>query len=138
MWDLSKELLVYAKLAHPTLLAIWFYVADFVTGRRSKFSPDTDIPDLSGKVVLLTGGNGGIGKESLLQLAKHSPSRIFLAARDGKKAQHAISNIKQEKSDVEISFVQLDLTSFDSILKAAKEIREQCSRLDILILNAGS
>lgn len=138
MWALLKELLVYSKLAHPTLVAILSYLAAFAISRRSQFTPSTDISDLSGKVVLVTGANGGIGKETVLQLAKHGPSRIFLASRNEEKAQSAIADVKKDVADVEITFVPLDLTSFESIVKAAKQVQEQCSRLDLLILNAGS
>ncbi|KAB8077267.1 hypothetical protein BDV29DRAFT_153821 [Aspergillus leporis] len=102
------------------------------------FNPDQDIPDLSGKVVLVTGGNAGLGKESILQLAKHKPDKVFLAARSETKAQKAISSIKAELDhQVEIIWLRLDLMSLKSIQQAARAFHVQSSRLDILILNAG-
>ena len=137
MWALLRELLVYARLAHPTLLAVLSYLASFVTSRRSKFNPDADIPRQTGRIILVTGANGGIGKETVLQLAKHQPSRIFLAARNHDKACSAIADIQNDVSDVDLTFIPLDLTSFDSIDQAAKQVQQACSRLDLLILNAG-
>ncbi|CRK20434.1 putative oxidoreductase like protein [Verticillium longisporum] len=102
------------------------------------FNPDKDIPDLSGRVILVTGGNIGIGKETVLQLSKHKPAHIYLAARTESKAQAAIEEIRKiVPNAAPISFLPLDLTSFDSIKKAAAEFLSKSDRLDILINNAG-
>ncbi|KAA8641785.1 hypothetical protein EYZ11_007020 [Aspergillus tanneri] len=102
------------------------------------FNPDRDIPDLSGKVVLVTGGNAGLGKESILQLAKHNPQKIFLAARTETKAEKAIGSLKAALSNkVDITWLPLDLMSIKSIQRASELFCEQSARLDILILNAG-
>ncbi|KIW09601.1 uncharacterized protein PV09_00470 [Verruconis gallopava] len=137
MWDLLKELLVYSALVPPALLASFSYLSDLLTGRGRVFSPDADICDLSGKIILVTGGNGGIGKETVLRLAKHDPGKVYLASRDASKARKAISDIKKFVPTAEISHLQLDLMSFDSIVEAARRIVQECSRLDIVILNAG-
>ena len=83
-------------------------------------------------------GNAGLGKETVLQLAKNRPSKIFLAARSEQKAKDAIASIKPHvPDDVDITWLPLDLTSPDSIRDAAKSFHAQSSRLDRLILNAG-
>lgn len=137
MWTTLRELIVYTRLAYPTLLAVYQYLSGFLVGPNVRYQPDIEIPDLSGRIILITGANGGIGEETALQLFKHNPSRIYLAARNREKAQHAISNIEKSSPGTKISFVRLDLTSFESILDAAKKVRQECSRLDVLILNAG-
>ncbi|KAJ5306485.1 hypothetical protein N7508_005500 [Penicillium antarcticum] len=102
------------------------------------FTPETDIPDLSGKVILVTGGNAGLGKETILQLIKHNPKKIFLGARSESKAQDAIRFLKSSvANDVEISWLPLDLMSGTSIENAAEKVNAESSRLDILVLNAG-
>ncbi|KAH7376656.1 retinol dehydrogenase [Plectosphaerella cucumerina] len=102
------------------------------------FNPDSDIPDLSGKVVLVTGGNIGLGKETVLQLSKHNPAHIFLAARTESKATEAIKEIQAAVPNAaKITFLQLDLMSFDSIKKAAASFLSQSSQLHLLINNAG-
>jgi hypothetical protein len=137
VWDLIRELVVYSAIVPPTLLAIFSYLLAVLTGRQKRFKPDNDISDLSGKVVLVTGANTGIGKETVLQLAKHGPAKIFLAARNETKALSAIADIKKATPKADITFIQLDLTTFSSIADAAQKVLESCNRLDILILNAG-
>ena len=101
------------------------------------FDPEKDIPSLAGKVVLITGGNAGLGKETVLQLAKHGPKEIFLAARTPSKAEAAIAEVKKAVPNSRVSFLQLDLTSFAAVKKAADEFKSRSNRLDILINNAG-
>ncbi|KAG8422619.1 mdj1 protein precursor [Metarhizium acridum] len=45
------------------------------------FEPDKDIPSLDGKVILITGGNNGLGKQAVCEYVKHNPKQIWLAAR---------------------------------------------------------
>jgi NAD(P)-dependent dehydrogenase (short-subunit alcohol dehydrogenase family) len=101
------------------------------------FSPDKDIPDLSGKVILVTGGNTGLGKETILQLAKHSPQQLIMSARNKSKATEAIEDIKKTVPNANITFLETDVASFSSVKKAAEALNEQTNRLDILINNAG-
>ncbi|KAL6408680.1 putative short-chain dehydrogenase reductase protein [Ilyonectria robusta] len=101
------------------------------------FTPANDIPSLSGKVILVTGSNTGLGKQSIIDLARHNPSQIWLAARSLEKAQGAITDIKAQVPTAPIHPLQLDLASLDSIKAAAKTFLNSATRLDILMLNAG-
>ncbi|KAJ6133934.1 oxidoreductase [Penicillium sp. IBT 18751x] len=108
---------------------------DWLFGKS--FDPEKDIPSLDGKVILVTGGNAGLGKETILQLAKHHPKEIFLAARTQLKAEDAIQEIKKAVPKSNISYIKLDLTSFTSVKEAAEDFKSRSDRLDILINNAG-
>ncbi|KAH6880022.1 short chain dehydrogenase, partial [Thelonectria olida] len=102
------------------------------------FNPDQDMPDLSGKVVLVTGGNAGLGFETIRQLSKHNPALIYLAARSQAKGEEAIKKLNELNPKAPpIKFLSLDLASFDSIKAAARTFRHASDRLDILINNAG-
>lgn len=82
-------------------------------------------------------GNTGLGKESVLELAKHNPKEIFLAARTQSKAEAAIEDIKKEVPNAAVTYLHLDLTDFASIETAAKTFQSKSDRLDILLNNAG-
>ncbi|KAJ4358091.1 uncharacterized protein N0V89_002670 [Didymosphaeria variabile] len=104
------------------------------------FDPTRDIPPLSGKVILVTGGNIGLGKQCILEYARHDPACIYLAARSAGKAQAAINEIKQQlgaSSSTPIKFLELELSSLDSVKNATEKLLEQEFRLDILMMNAG-
>jgi NAD(P)-dependent dehydrogenase (short-subunit alcohol dehydrogenase family) len=104
---------------------------------HSPFNPSKDIPDLSGKVIIVTGGNNGLGKESILQLSSHSPSKIYLCARSPSKAHLAITSIRSTVPHANIHFLELDLASLASVKTAAETFLAENTRLDILINNAG-
>jgi NAD(P)-dependent dehydrogenase (short-subunit alcohol dehydrogenase family) len=82
-------------------------------------------------------GNTGLGKQSILELVKHNPKHIYLAARTPSKAEAAIADIKAATPDSRVSYLQLDLMSFDSIKTAAEKFNKEEERLDILMNNAG-
>jgi NAD(P)-dependent dehydrogenase (short-subunit alcohol dehydrogenase family) len=82
-------------------------------------------------------GNTGLGKQSILELVKHHPKHIYLAARTPSKAEAAIADIKAATPDARVSFLQLDLMSFESIKKAADTFNAESDRLDVLMNNAG-
>ena len=82
--------------------------------------------------------NNGLGKETVLHLAKHQPRKIFLAARNEQNAKNATEAIQGQLSEkVDIEYLPLDLTSLRSVKDAAGRFESRSDRLDILVLNAG-
>lgn len=83
-------------------------------------------------------GNIGLGRETVRQVAKHNPALIYLAARTKSKAEATIEELKAENANAApITFLELDLASFESIKKAAATVNSSSERLDLLINNAG-
>ncbi|CAH0044395.1 unnamed protein product [Clonostachys solani] len=96
-------------------------------------------PDLSGKVIIVTGGSSGLGKESALQLAKYSPRTIYITARTAARGNAAIDEILREVPSAHgiLKFLELDLGSLESVRRAADTFLAQADRLDVLMNNAG-
>ncbi|KAF2113614.1 dehydrogenase with different specificitie [Lophiotrema nucula] len=101
------------------------------------YDPSTSIPSLSGKTFLITGGTAGVGRESVLQLAQHNPSRILFTGRNATAAQALIADVKAKNPDVDVQFIKCDFTSLQSVHSGAQKILRENSRLDVLLCNAG-
>lgn len=94
-----------------------------------------DIPDLTGKVALVTGGNTGIGKETVKALLEHNAT-VYLAARTPEKAERAIADLKTTTGR-EAHFLKLDLANLRAVKEAAEDFLSKEIRLDILFNSAG-
>lgn len=96
---------------------------------------ESDVPDQSGRVALVTGANTGIGFDTARVLAERG-ARVLLGCRSGEKAQAAMDKIRETAPSADIAWLDLDLASLKSIQSAAEKVQEE-SRLDLLINNAG-
>jgi NAD(P)-dependent dehydrogenase (short-subunit alcohol dehydrogenase family) len=93
-----------------------------------------NIPDLTGKVIIVTGGNSGLGYESVKAFAKKG-AEVILASRSIEKGETAKSKIGKVKGKIEV--MQLDLMDFASIKTFAENFKKKYKRLDVLLNNAG-
>lgn len=95
-----------------------------------------DIPDLSGKVIIVTGGNSGLGYESVKAFAEKGVE-VILACRDLTKGESAKSQIEAEGIAGKIVVMLLDLMDLESIKSFAHEFKTRYTKLDVLLNNAG-
>lgn len=100
----------------------------------------TDV-NLTGKTVVVTGSNTGLGLETSRQLFELGVSRLILAVRNVDKGFAARENIHQdsglEDNDRMIEVWQLDMSDYSSITSFAARADKELARLDIVVLNAG-
>jgi len=96
----------------------------------------TDIPDLTGKVIIVTGANSGIGYEAAKEFTRNGARTIF-ACRNMEKAKVALDLIQSEIPVAPVEIMQLDLTSLESIRKFAERVKAKYEHLDVLLNNAG-
>lgn len=88
-------------------------------------------------IVLVTGGNNGIGLATSELFATQPNYHCIMASRSLEKGQKALSSIQSSNPAGTISLVQLDITDDASIAAAVQEVEAQHGHLDILINNAG-
>ncbi|KAK4097265.1 retinol dehydrogenase 11 [Parathielavia hyrcaniae] len=102
-------------------------------------NPQTDIPSLEGKVVLVTGGTAGLGARSVVQLAQRNPACIYFIGRNAKAADAVIqeATATTPASKTNIRFLPCDLASLASVKAAADTMLAEQSRLDVVLANAG-
>jgi NAD(P)-dependent dehydrogenase (short-subunit alcohol dehydrogenase family) len=95
-----------------------------------------NIPDLTGKVIIVTGANSGIGFEAAKEFARKGAQTI-LACRSMDKAQTALSQIQAEIPNAPVKIMQLDLASLASVRQFAEDFKAKYDHLDVLVNNAG-
>ncbi|KAF9089257.1 hypothetical protein BGX29_012136 [Mortierella sp. GBA35] len=112
----------------------------YVTPKR--YSHDK-IPDLTGKIAIVTGANSGLGYATTVALAAHG-ARVFLACRSQQRAQEAIDNAKAEikakypnAPAPQLEFLELDLNDMTKSRQAAQEFLKKGLPLHILVNNSG-
>eukprot|EP00667_Euglena_gracilis_P016927 EG_transcript_17766 len=91
---------------------------------------------LSGRKILITGGNHGLGFESAVRLAKGGAT-VIITARTSAKGEAAVAQIKEMSGNSDINFIVLDLADLQSVRKCAKEFEEKYGILNVLMNNAG-
>ena len=95
-----------------------------------------DIPDQSGKTVLVTGGNSGLGYETVLQVARKG-ARVLLAARDRARGTAALERLGAEAPESRAELAQIDLADLTSVERFAAGFLAGGQELDVLVNNAG-
>ncbi|KAK2593192.1 short-chain alcohol dehydrogenase [Conoideocrella luteorostrata] len=99
---------------------------------------EKDIPDLAGKVYIVTGSNSGVGKE-LARILYSANATVYVACRTESKAQKAIEEIHSAspQSNGTVKFLHLDLSDLTTIKPAAEAFMRQEEKLHVLFNNAG-
>lgn len=105
--------------------------------RRFRFD---QIPDLTGRVAIVTGGSGGIGYYTALPLAKAGATVVILSANEekGKDAEAELNKqLKDLNSYGSVTWMGIDLGNLKAVDTLAKKLAGELERLDIFVANAG-
>ncbi len=97
---------------------------------------DQATTDLSGKTVLITGANAGIGKAAALALARMG-AQVVLSARDAAKGEAAVAQIRAETGNARVELLTAELASLAGVRGLAESFLARFGRLDVLLNNAG-
>ena len=102
---------------------------------RGGWTPER-LPDLAGKVAVITGANSGIGFEAAGVMAARGAKQIWLC-RNAEKANAARDQVLSASPDAAIEVIAMDLSNLDTVRTAAAEVRNRVDGIDALINNAG-
>ncbi len=92
--------------------------------------------DLAGKTYLITGANAGAGFQAARALLNKG-AKVVMLNRSTEKSQTAVAELKDEfGTGADVSFIRLDLASFESVRAAAANVLTAVPRIDALICNA--
>lgn len=103
---------------------------------ETQYWQSSSIQDQTGKVVIITGSNSGLGLQETKVLAQKNAT-LIMAARNSEKSEKAVQIIKKQIPFADIRPMHLDLSDLSSVAAFAENFKVSFSRLDILINNAG-
>lgn len=96
----------------------------------------SDVPDLSGKQVVITGANSGLGFETAIVLSTKG-ANVIIACCAVTKGEDAVREIRKDCPGALLNVAELDLADLNSVKAFAEKYKEEHKKLDILINNAG-
>ncbi|XP_064119723.1 retinol dehydrogenase 11-like [Macrobrachium nipponense] len=104
--------------------------------RESRWGKCKSKRRMEGKIVVITGANSGIGKETARDLASRG-AIVIMACRNRQAALEALRDIRTTTGDGDLIFMDLDLADLTSIRTFASNFLEKFDKLDVLVNNAG-
>jgi NAD(P)-dependent dehydrogenase (short-subunit alcohol dehydrogenase family) len=94
------------------------------------------VPDLSGKLAVVTGSNSGLGLGLATRLSA-AGADVVMAIRNRTKGEAAVEQIRATVPDAKLTIKSLDLSSLDSVAALGEDLNAEGRPIDILINNAG-
>jgi NAD(P)-dependent dehydrogenase (short-subunit alcohol dehydrogenase family) len=96
-----------------------------------------NVPNMSGKVCLITGATNGIGLVTARTLAQ-AGANVVLIGRDPEKTERVAQEIQSQAGSAKVEYLVGDLSAQDEVRRLAKEFRQEHTKLHVLINNAGA
>ncbi|USW54271.1 Putative short-chain dehydrogenase/reductase SDR, NAD(P)-binding domain superfamily [Septoria linicola] len=103
----------------------------------NKFDPNSAVPDLSGRVYVVTGGSAGIGFGICAHILQHNPAALYILSKKGEHLEEAQEGLKKYGDVGKVHTIQCDLEDLQQTDEVAGRLSKELLRLDALVLNAG-
>jgi len=104
--------------------------------RVSKWAVCTLKTKLNGKVVIVTGGNVGLGAEAAMDFAKRGAT-VILACRSWENTKDTLQMIRTKSGNNDVHYLHLDLGSLESVRQFAEDVQAKYPEIHTLVCNAG-
>jgi NAD(P)-dependent dehydrogenase (short-subunit alcohol dehydrogenase family) len=95
-----------------------------------------DLPDLHGRVAVVTGASSGLGEATTVALATRG-AHVVLATRSADKTATVMDQIRERTPSASLEHLPIDLGDLGSVADAAARLGERHDRVDALVANAG-
>jgi NAD(P)-dependent dehydrogenase (short-subunit alcohol dehydrogenase family) len=99
-------------------------------------NPCSNLGDMTGRNVVITGGNAGLGKQTAEALARLG-ARVVITSRNDERGRQAVDDIRRASGNDSVESVPLDLASLASVRSCAKDLLDRLDAIHVLDLNAG-
>jgi NAD(P)-dependent dehydrogenase (short-subunit alcohol dehydrogenase family) len=96
----------------------------------------SNLSDMTGRTVVITGGNSGIGKATADALARLG-ARVVITSRDPKRGSAAVTELRRISGNDDVTCVPLDLSDLASVRACANDLLDRLDEIHVLDLNAG-
>ena len=93
--------------------------------------------NLTGKVIIVTGANSGVGKAASIQLAKLG-AYVVMMCRSRERGEQALQEVRSASNSDKVELILVDMSSQSSVRLAVSEFLSHHTRLDVLIHNAAN
>ena len=104
--------------------------------QSSKWGVCTLKTKLNGKVVIVTGGNVGLGAEAAMDFAKRGAT-VILACRSWENTKDTLQMIRTKSGNYDVHYLHLDLGSLESVRQFAEDVQAKYPEIHTLVCNAG-
>ncbi len=114
-------------------------IAHKLVAEKDQFSIEKDVPDLSGKVALITGGSDGLGYATSFVLLKNNVKKLFIISLSEEVMDNTVEEFRKQLGDEyadRVTWFQCDVGDLTAVTEVAKKVCDQTDRLDIMCLNA--
>lgn len=96
----------------------------------------SQIPDLTGKVALVTGANSGMGWQLSRKLAENG-AKVYMVSRDLKNGQEAAARIRQQIKRADLEVIECDMSLMSNVVDLVRSFKRSGDPLHVLVNNAG-
>lgn len=124
-------------LTKRLLLGSGLLAGGYFTKQYFKGGVNKNEPDMTGKIVIVTGGNSGIGLEAARKFYELN-AKVIITGRDAKKAEKFMNSLEKDSNKPEMKFIKVDFSDLNQVKSLSENLKDEVGKVDLLVNNAGA